>query len=302
MRTKKTCLPLYPTTKLRRGIAGAFLCTTLLAGVAGNASAAIVAFSGAGATAADISALRDSFRLAVGGGTTPAANGDFGGVRREINWDGVPTAFSDPTLLPANFFNSNSPRGVVFSTPGSGFLVSAGAGTAAGTPILFGFPADLKTFSPEKLFATVGSTTLDIDFFVPGTSTAATTSAFAAIFVDVETNNSVDATTMEFFDAAGNQLFRQTALAAGNQGLSFLGGVANAGERIGRVRITTPNNFLLSNGQRANETTDFVVMDDFLYATPSAISLPSALSLTLLGALAMLAAGRRARKDPPLAG
>ena len=48
--------------------------------------------------------------------------GDFGGLRREINWDGVPDARADPNPLPADFFNVNSPRGVVFSTPGSASL------------------------------------------------------------------------------------------------------------------------------------------------------------------------------------
>jgi hypothetical protein len=50
--------------------------------------------------------------------------------------------FSDPNALPANFFNVNSPRGVVFSTPGTSFLVSANSGGA--TPILFGFPNDFN--------------------------------------------------------------------------------------------------------------------------------------------------------------
>ena len=56
------------------------------------------------------------------------ANGDFGGVRREINWDGVPDARADPNALPANFFNVNSPRGVVFSTPA--MMPAASAPTA----------------------------------------------------------------------------------------------------------------------------------------------------------------------------
>ena len=84
-----------------------------------------------------------------------------------------------------------------------------------------------------------------------------------------------------------------TQVVAGNQGLSFLGGVANAGELISRVRITTPDNYLLSNGVRLNETNDFVVMDDFLYATPAAVPEPAMWSLALLGGLVLGWKGRR---------
>jgi hypothetical protein len=59
--------------------------------------------------------------------------------------------------------------------------------------------------------------------------------------------------------------------------------VANAGERISRVRITTPLNFLKSNGVRDNEDHDFVIMDDFIYASPKAIPEPGTLVLGLLG-------------------
>ena len=227
----------------------AALVVPAMVGITPSAYAAITVFESAGANPAAITPTRDAFRSAVGGGNVAGANGDFGGVRREINWDGVGAAFSDPALLPGGFFNSNSPRGAVFSTPGTGFMVS---GVAPVNP-LFGFPGDLQTFSPQKLFAIVGSNVMDINFFVPGTNTAATTSAFAAIFVDVEDNNNSTFTRMEFFDPLGNTIFSRTALAAGNQGLSFLGGVANAGEQISRVRITTPLNFLVSNGVRNNE-------------------------------------------------
>src|SRR5215468_4220609 len=105
--------------------------------VASAASAtSITLFSGTGLNVAQITPIRDNFRTAVGGGTVAGANGSFGGVRREINWDGVPNAFSAPNLMPGNFFNVNSPRGAVFSTPGTGFQVSANAGGA--TPIDFG--------------------------------------------------------------------------------------------------------------------------------------------------------------------
>ncbi len=89
------------------------------------ASATLVIYEAAGANPAAITGTRDAFRDAVGGGNAAGANGSFGGLRREINWDGVPNGFADPNLLPANFFNANSPRGAVFSTPGTGFLVSA---------------------------------------------------------------------------------------------------------------------------------------------------------------------------------
>jgi hypothetical protein len=52
--------------------------------------AAAVQFADFQTTALGITAIRDSFRVAIGGGTTAGANGSFGGVRREINWDGVP--------------------------------------------------------------------------------------------------------------------------------------------------------------------------------------------------------------------
>lgn len=83
-----------------------------------SASAAPVMHSGAGLTAATMA--RDAFRTTLGGGTTAGANGSFGGLRREINWDGVPDALSAPNNLPANFFNVNSPRGVLFRPRGDG--------------------------------------------------------------------------------------------------------------------------------------------------------------------------------------
>jgi len=238
-------------------------------------------FEAAGANPAAITATRDAFRTSVGGGTTAGANGSFGGLRREINWDGVPDMFSDPNALPANFFNVNSPRGAVFSTPGTGFLVSANSGGS--TPILFGFPNEFQTFSAQKLFSAVNSNITDVQFFLPGTSTATTTSAFGLVFVDVEVANS---TRLDFFDLQNNLIFSRTALVGGNQGLTFLGGVANAGELIARVRITSGANTLVANGSLGNVNDDIVVMDDFLYAEPLAIGAvpePQSYALMLAG-------------------
>src|SRR5689334_738839 len=92
----------------------------------GEVLATGVETSGTGANAAAITPTRDQFRTLLGGGTTAGANGLFSdatGARREINWDGVPATFSAPQLLPPNFFNVNSPRGVVFSTSSNEFEV-----------------------------------------------------------------------------------------------------------------------------------------------------------------------------------
>ena len=247
--------------------------------------AGFIVFEAAGDAAA-ITPTRDAFRAAVGGGAAAGSNGSFGGLRREINWDGVPAASSDPNSLPANFFNTTSPRGVVFSTPGTGFLVSSNAGGA--TPALFGFPNDFQAFSAQKLFTATNSSVTDVNFFLPGTNIPATTSAFGLIFVDAEVANF---TKIEFFDGNNNSIFARDALLSGNQGLSFLGGVANAGERISRVRITSGINTVVSNGVLGNPNDDVVVMDDFLYAEPAATAVPepasiglSVLGLALIGA------------------
>ncbi len=248
-----------------------------------GAHAAFVTFESAGTSPAAITPTRDAFRTAVGGGTVAGANGSFGGIRREINWDGVPDTFADPNLLPANFFNANSPRGAVFSTPGTGFLVSANAGLT--TPPLFGFPNDFAAFSPQRIFTAVNSNITDVTFFLPGTSTPATTSAFAAIFTDVET---ADTSSIQFFDQANTLIYSRDVLTDGNQGQSFLGAVAGNGEQIARVRITSGVNTILSDGTLGNPNDDVVAMDDFLFAEPTAAPEPSTLGILALALVAFI--------------
>src|SRR5438552_2129195 len=114
-------------------------------------AAAPITFSASGSSPAGIQATVDAYRTDLGT-LNPNVAGSFGSGRREINWDGVPDALSAPNLLPANFFNVNSPRGVVFTTAGTGFQVSANAAT--GIPVEFGninptYPSLFQTFSPQ---------------------------------------------------------------------------------------------------------------------------------------------------------
>src|SRR5437867_5699692 len=120
--------------------------------------AAPVVFAASGASPADIQAAVDAFRTFLGA-LNPNVAGSFPSGRREINWDGVPDAFSAPNNLPANFFNANSPRGAVFFIPGSGFQVSGNAGVA---PIEFDnlrpdASRKFTTFSPQRLFTALES-------------------------------------------------------------------------------------------------------------------------------------------------
>src|SRR5437868_387412 len=123
----------------------------LACAVSGSATGQL--FQASGANPAAIQTTVDNFRTALGA-LNPNQVGSFGSGRREINWDGVPDALAAPNNLPANFFNSNSPRGVIFGTPGTGFQVSATA--ASGTPVEFGninptYPDLFQTFSPQRL-------------------------------------------------------------------------------------------------------------------------------------------------------
>ncbi len=287
---------ILPLLSFGRGLGGA-VGLVLLA--AGGTSAAPIIRQGAGANAAAITAARDAFRVDLGGGTIAGANGSFGGLRREINWDGVPDTLSAPNNLPANFFNVNSPRGAVFSTPGSGFQVSANAGVA---PIQFNnidlsYSATFEPFSAQRLFTALGSNVVDVSFFVPGTNIPAATRGFGSVFSDVDLANT---TSIQYFDAAGASLGTFFVPAAsGSETFSFLGVSFTEGPIISRVRITNGN---VAPGagvtDQNGDLRDVVVMDDFLFGEPQAISqVPEPGTLMLLaGALAGSAAVRRLRR------
>ncbi len=257
------------------GLAAAGL--TLVLNVTTTAAAPIT-FSASGSSPAGIQATVDAYRVDLGT-LNPNVAGSFGSGRREINWDGVPDAFSAPNLFPANFFNVNSPRGVVFTTGGTGFEVSATA--ASGTPVEFGninatYPGLFQTFSPQRLFTALGNNVLDVNFFVPGTTIPALTRGFGSVFTDVDLANT---TSLQFFDASNTSLgtFFVPAGPVANQSLSFFG-VDFGSNIVSRVRITNGNAALGPNEAGAP---DLVVMDDFLFGEPVA-AVPEASTLMLL--------------------
>lgn len=264
--------------------------TALLTGT--GAHAQITPFTASGDNAAAIQTTVDNFRNALG--TNNGVGGSFGSGRREINWDGVPAGFSDPNFMPANFFNVNSPRGAVFSTPGSGFLVSDNAAGGNNQPVRFGFGTDFTAFSAQKLFTAVNSNITEVRFFVPGSNSLATVSGFGAVFTDVEVAN---LTSIQFFAANGSQIGSTLFAGTANSGgLSFVGGLSTV--PIFRVRITAGLNTIVSNGVLGNPNDDVVVMDDFIYGEPTILTAPepSALALLATAAGAVFVAVRRRRQ------
>ncbi len=239
----------------------------------GTASADLHVFETSGATPADIQSTVNAFRAHLGHNN--GIGGTFIGGRREINWDGVPDQFAAPNLMPANFFNSNSPRGVVFFTPGSGFQVSANSINPTNTPVRFGnlranFPNIFSTFSPQRLFTALDSNITETLFFIPGTTQPARTRAFGVVFTDV---NNAGSTTIEYLDVNGNLLFSRDVLPGPVRGsLSFLGVIFDRPE-VFLVRITSGNSILktptaMTDFAAADIIQDAVVMDDFIYSEP----------------------------------
>ena len=241
-------------------------------------SATPIIRTGSGANAAAIQSVVDQFRADLGGALNPNNGQSFTNGRREINWDGVPDTFSAPNNMPANFFNSNSPRGAVFTTACSNATFRVSANAASGTPVRFGdidpsYTNTFTTFSAQKLFTVVSGTAvpctiLTVNFFIPGTSIPATVSGFGVVFTDIDSTG--DARIL-CYDKGGNLLSPGfMAPGAANNGLSFVGVSYNAGERISQCQIVSGPDRLASGNVDGVGGVNVVAMDDFIYGEPRA--------------------------------
>ncbi len=199
-----------------------------------------------------------AFRTALGGllnapNSPPADSG-----RREINWDGVPAALTNVDTFPLAFFNVNSKRGVVMSTPGTGLRIDSTA---------FGDSTQFRAFSPKKLFAAVGSDRVGVDFKVVGTTTNGLVKGFGVVFSDVDNAGS---TVVAFYDANGGLLANLAAPAkSGAREFSFIGAVfdkpviASVIIASGDVALSAAVTDVSAGGRQ-----DKVAMDDFIYGEP----------------------------------
>lgn len=175
----------------------------------------------------------------------------------------MPDSFAAPNLLPPDFINVSSPRGTVFSSRTDRFQVSANAGVA---PIEFdnlaqGHSEQFATFSPQRLFSGLDSVTTQVDFFVPGSTTPATTDGFGAVFTDWTGPGRRSSTTASTLSCSPCS---RAPVSPGAQTLSFLG-VGFSDSVVASVRIRS-GDVPPQLAERRNR--DVVVMDDFIYGEP----------------------------------
>ena len=214
----------------------------------------------------DILAAVNEFRALVGT-LNPNVAGEQPGGRREVNWDGVGAINTNNENFPGNFFNVNSPRGILFSTPSGLFRIS----NNGYTDINPSYAGEFNVFSPPRLFVARASTITDVNFVVAGSNTPATVTGFGAVFGDVGRAHS---TRIEFYDVDGNRILTVAAPRESDAaGLSFVGAVFDS-RIVARVRVISGDTPIGpdDNVKGAGQKDDIVVMDDFIYGEPRAIN------------------------------
>lgn len=249
--------------------------TFAAAGIAAPvASAAPIVTEASGPNAAAIQTAVDSFRDSLG--TNNAGGPAQNSGRREINWDGVPDDRSATSFMPEGQFRG---RGAVFTTQGLGVQVSADDDDDNGNPdadadlVEFSnlnpsYDDEFAPFSPERLFAPVGSNITEMELVVPASDTPAQSNGLGVVFTDID---QAGATTIELLDASGASLGVWAAPASpGSESLSFLGIKLDPGVSAASAKIKTGTAALVAPPAASpiDGADDVVAMDDFIYGEP----------------------------------
>ena len=229
-------------------------------------------FSDWGAQADDIADTVDAYRDALGDLNRPEP-GSVGTGRRQIDWDAAPDAVSAPNDFPGDFFNFPAfprARGVVFTTDGTGFQLSATQASGVGVEfanIDASYESLFSTFSPERLFTPIGDNVLDVHFRIPGEDRPAASTGFGAVFSDVDTAR---LTSLTFYGLDDEELgtYYVPSASVDNESLSFLG-VKYDEAIVTRVRIVVGDTALAAGVTESWPANDLVVMDDFIFGEPN---------------------------------
>lgn len=191
------------------------------------------------------------------------------GGRREVNWDAVPSNFSNNGAFPFDFFNSTDPavangrkRGLVLTNTGTSFRVDS-TDFAEVDP---SYGPQFEAFSKKRTFAYLGNNVTEVSFKVAGTNTDAFVKGFGLVFSDVDNAAS---TTLEFFNGSKSLGVFTAPARTASGGFSFLG-VQFRDEKITRVKITAGTGLLSAGVKDVSDggAKDLVVMDDFFYSEP----------------------------------
>jgi hypothetical protein len=279
------------------GQPGPLLLVTALAWVVWAAPArAASIFSDSGADVASITDTVNAFRGALGDPNNGNNPGPLPSGRREINWDGGGPPVINGTAPVTPFTTFQDSRGATFTTPGTGLTQAAATGGLLSLDLINPqYAALFAPFSPNRLFAPIGSNITDGAFFLPGTggTTPAGVIGFGAVFSDVD----LAGTSIAFTTTAGGIGRFEVPTFFGDQTFSFLGILLAPEEGlITSVRIVTGTTAL---GPSETPGVDLVVMDDFLYAEPRAVPGPIAgagLPGLVIACGGLLAWWRRKRK------
>jgi hypothetical protein len=189
--------------------------------------------------------------------------------RREVNWDDVVLFLTNNNGFPGDYFNRtdvgapyNRMRGIVLTTPGTGFRVSNNQ---------FGdidslYRDEFIPYSSLKNITSLGSNIIDIDFKSPGSEKQGYVHGFGAVFSDV---NIAGSTSVSLY--SGKFFLGSFPVKIADTGeFSFLG-IYLPHVKITRVRIKLGEAPLGNGVQDVCDSPtgrDLVVMDDLIFSNP----------------------------------